>query len=134
MPIIENCSREHARSGIHKDMGSNAIAIQIGDPGETFPTLKADFLEVHQFNFYDCEGIPGVPESGRITLEQAKLLVQILQEALHSDVSVMVHCHAGIFRSGAVVEVAKHMGFKPVEKLRIPNRRVYEMCMMVLKS
>jgi hypothetical protein len=36
---------------------------------------------------------------------------------------VVVHCFADIYRSGAVVEVSKMLGFIPND-LRIPNYRV----------
>jgi protein-tyrosine phosphatase len=46
--------------------------------------------------------------------------------------NVVVHCHAGICRSGAVVEVASMMGFTPADRLRIPNMRVKHKMMQVL--
>jgi predicted protein tyrosine phosphatase len=38
--------------------------------------------------------------------------------------NVVVHCMAGICRSGAVVEVGVMMGFNDCEKYRQPNLRV----------
>ena len=38
--------------------------------------------------------------------------------------NVLVHCHAGICRSGAVVEVGSMIGFTPTERYRQPNLRV----------
>jgi hypothetical protein len=46
--------------------------------------------------------------------------------------NVVVHCHAGICRSGAVVEVASIMGFTPTDKYRQPNLRVKHKMMQVL--
>jgi protein tyrosine phosphatase len=44
----------------------------------------------------------------------------------------VVHCHAGLCRSGAVVEVATMMGFTQCDKLRIPNMRVKHRMMKAL--
>jgi L-serine deaminase len=46
--------------------------------------------------------------------------------------NVVVHCHAGICRSGAVTEVATMMGFTATERLRIPNMLVKHKMMKVL--
>jgi len=46
--------------------------------------------------------------------------------------NVIVHCHAGICRSGAVVEVASMMGFTPTDRYRQPNMRVKQKMMKVL--
>ena len=46
--------------------------------------------------------------------------------------NVMVHCHAGICRCGAVTEVGTMMGFTATEKFRMPNLRVKHRMMKVL--
>ena len=46
--------------------------------------------------------------------------------------NVVVHCHAGICRSGAVVEVATMMGFTATDRYRQPNLRVKSKMMKVL--
>jgi hypothetical protein len=46
--------------------------------------------------------------------------------------NVLVHCHAGICRSGAVVEVGSMMGFTPTDRYRQPNLRVKNKMMKVL--
>jgi len=38
--------------------------------------------------------------------------------------NVVVHCHMGVCRSGAVAEVGVMMGFRDTEKFRIPNLMV----------
>ena len=50
-----------------------------------------------------------------------KLLVQHLELALEQNMNVIVHCHAGICRSGAVAEVGIMMGFEDTKTHRIPN-------------
>lgn len=56
--------------------------------------------------------------------EDAQRLVGLLQHALDERLHVVVHCTAGVCRSGAVVEVAEMMGFTPVERFRAPNMLV----------
>ena len=63
---------------------------------------------------------------------QAKELVRLLQHALANHMNVVVHCHAGICRSGAVVEVATMMGFTATDRYRQPNLRVKHKMMKVL--
>jgi hypothetical protein len=46
--------------------------------------------------------------------------------------NVVVHCHAGICRSGAVAEVGVMMGFADCERFRIPNLLVKHKMMRVL--
>ena len=44
----------------------------------------------------------------------------------------MVHCHAGICRSGAVVEIGSMLGFTATDRFRQPNLRVKHKMMKVL--
>lgn len=110
------------RLGFHMDPGSNAMLIQICDPPGDFPTPKYQFKEVHQFQFLDVELKDSVDdEEMRCSQEQADQLVKLLQHALDNHMQVIVHCHAGICRSGAVCEVGVMMGFTDTEKFRSPN-------------
>lgn len=127
---IENVSREDARTGNHYDCGPNSMLIQISDPASGFPTPKFTFKEVYQFEFLDIEE-DGLTNDGSgtwtdmsefaITDEDALRLVGLLQRALDKHMNVVVHCHAGICRSGAVVEVAAMMGFTATDRYRQPN-------------
>lgn len=127
---IENISKDAVRQGHHTDMGANAMLIQIGDPASYFPTPKYQFKEVHQFEFLDADA--GFPEEVLISQEQADELVRLLQHALDHSMNVLVHCHAGICRSGAVVEVGTMMGFTATERFRMPNLRVKHFMMKSL--
>ncbi|MDE2430112.1 MAG: hypothetical protein KGM99_15420, partial [Burkholderiales bacterium] len=87
------------------------------------PEPKFAFKEVHQFCFLDEEN--DSPTS--ITKEQAAALATLLKRAAIARMHVVVHCFAGICRSGAVAEVASMVGFTPTERsdtTRIPNVRV----------
>ena len=116
------------------DAGANAMLIRIQDPAVAFGKIaKADmFKEVHEFEFLDAEDKDGFPDETKISDGQATELVRLLKHAQDKHMNVIVHCHAGIYRSGAVVEVASMMGFTPVDKLRIPNMRVKHKMMQVL--
>ena len=129
---IENVSRDDVRKGWHSDLGPNCVLIQIADPASGFPTPLHTFKEVHQFEFLDAEDSDGFPDECKIQDSDAEKLVAILQNALDNSMNVLVHCHAGICRSGAVVEVGKMMGFTPTDRFRQPNLRVKHRMMKVL--
>lgn len=114
MSIIENVSYKDILEGNHSPAD---ILIQIVDPGCDFPRPFYSFKETYQFNFFD--------ETGEYVLEdeQALLLVNILRDGLLNKKDIIVHCHAGICRSGAIVEVALMMGYELGRnaRFRIPN-------------
>ena len=134
MPLIENVSWDDVKHGNHTDMGDNAILIQISDPASFFPEPKAAFRAIDKFEFLDAEDtdIERYGEQPLISDYQANKLVCILQNALTDNMNVLVHCHAGICRSGAVVEVASMMGFTPTDRFRQPNLRVKRKMMQAL--
>lgn len=125
-PQIENISWDDCKNGWHYDCGPDAILIQIADPATFFPMPKHNFTKTYQFEFLDAEDkdIERYGEEALISDAQATQLVLILSAALGLMQNVVVHCHAGICRSGAVVEVASMMGFQPTNRYRQPNLRV----------
>jgi len=131
---IENVAASDIPHAWHHDAGPNSMLIQIMDPAGWFPKPKFNFKEIHQFEFLDAEDADGFPEEAKISVEQATELVRLLQHALDNHMNVVVHCHAGICRSGAVVEVGIIMGFTDTEKYRQPNLRVKKMMMDVLQK
>jgi len=133
-PWIENCSRKDIQAGQHYDAGDNSMLIQIADPATFFPEPMHTFKEVYQFEFLDAEDsdVATYGEEPLITDAQAAAIVQLLQRALDQHMNIVVHCHAGICRSGAVVEVATMLGFRDTEKFRSPNLRVKHKMMQVL--
>ena len=133
MPFIENVPMADIPYRHHHDAGVNSMLIQIMDPACMFPTPKHQFKEIHQFEFLDVEDKDGYPDEVKISDEQAQAIVALLQRALENRMNVVVHCHAGICRSGAVAEVAGMMGFDIVEgRVRIPNLRVKHKMMKAL--
>ena len=130
MPWIQNVSMKDIKTGRHIEAGPNSMLIQIVDPAYEFPTPLKQFKEVHQFEFLDIEK-DGMTNLGNgkmvdmsefaVTDEQAQQLVTLLQKALDNRMNVVVHCHAGVCRSGAVAEIGVMLGFDDAEAFRSPN-------------
>ena len=122
MPFIQNTAIYKIVEGSHKLAGENSMLIQICDPPGNFPAAKYPFKEVHQFQFLDLEEHDfALEEEMKISQEQANELVKLLQHALDCNMNVIVHCHMGICRSGAVAEVGVMMGFEDTQAWRNPN-------------
>jgi len=128
MPFIENISLADVRDGYHYDAGPAGVLIQIVDPDMDFPTPRLAFSEVHQFRFLDLE------EAGPLAIQadQAEAIVRVLEAALARGSNVIVHCHAGVCRSGAVTEVGCMMGFEDTGRYRAPNLLVKSTLVQVL--
>ena len=108
------------------------MLIQIVDPGMEFPTPFHKFKETHQFNFLDLEVGDAFDEEFKVTDAQAEQLVNLLKHALDKRMNVIVHCVAGVCRSGAVCEVGVMMGFQDPGDYRSPNLMVKHKMMKVL--
>lgn len=132
MPWIENIPASSVGNRFHHEAGANSMLIQIMDPAVGFPVPAHRFKEVHQFEFLDAEDRDGFPEETKISDEQAAEIVHLLKHALANNMNVVVHCHAGLCRSGAVAEVGVMMGFGDCERTRIPNLRVKHRMMKAL--
>jgi len=133
MPWIQNVALGDIKKGLHIQPGENAMLIQIVDPAYEFPEPKYKFKEVHQFEFLDIEEKDfALDEAMRCSHEQAAELVRLLQHALANRMNVIVHCHAGVCRSGAVCEVGVMMGFDDTEVFRSPNLLVKHRMMKAL--
>ena len=130
--FIENVSKSDVFNGHHFDAGPNAMLIRIQDPATEFGKVKYPFKEVYEFEFLDAEDADGFEDECKIQDEQAEAIVRLLQRAQENRMNVVVHCHAGICRSGAVVEVATMMGFTPSDRFRQPNLRVKHKMMKAL--
>ena len=140
-PWIQNVSLIDVKKGHHFDAGINSMLIQIVDPGMEFPKPAKEFREIHQFEFLDIEE-DGLTNNGdgswtdmsefAVTQDQANKLVGLLQHAMENRMHVVVHCVAGVCRSGAVAEVGVMMGFRDAEAFRSPNLLVKHKMMKCL--
>lgn len=131
-PWIQNVSLKDVARGFHYDPGFNSMLIQIVDPCMEFPEPVHQFREVYQFEFLDLEEKDNWGHEFKITDEQASQLVALLARALSDHTNVIVHCVAGVCRSGAVAEVGIMMGFRDTETYRSPNLMVKHKMMKVL--
>lgn len=123
MSYIENCSLDDFVKGNHRVSPKGAIAIQIIDPGDETPSPKEDvFDKRYVFEFLDAEEVSRfTPHNYLISDEQSSQIASILLDALCQGKDVIVHCVAGMCRSGAVVEVAEMIGFNKCPRHRHPN-------------
>ena len=132
-PWIENISLSDIKKGRHIDAGINSMLIQIVDPDMEFPTPMHQFRETHQFKFLDLEKSDDtINDAWKVSNEQAESLVKLLQHAMANRMNVIVHCHAGVCRSGAVAEIGVMLGFRDAEAFRSPNLLVKHKMMKCL--
>jgi predicted protein tyrosine phosphatase len=131
-PWIQNVALADIPKRHHIDAGENSMLIQIVDPAMEFPKPAHKFKEVYQFEFLDLERDDKFGEEFKVTDEQAEQLVRLLEHALENRMNVIVHCVAGVCRSGAVCEVGVMMGFRDTEAYRSPNLMVKHKMMRVL--
>ena len=130
MPWIENIAAIDVTKRHHHEAGENSMLISITDPAGWRPESMHVFKERHDFEFLDADD--GFPEECLISDAQAQEIVGLLQHALANNMNVVVHCTAGLCRSGAVAEVGVMMGFGDTERTRIPNIRVKHKMMKAL--
>lgn len=124
MSWIQNISASDVVTGCHPAAGNNSMLIQITDPAGWIPKPYWRFHEVYHFEFLDAEDSCGFPDETKIQDAQAAEIVKLLRYAVDSDINVVVHCMAGLCRSGAVAEVGIMMGLDDTGKYRQPNVRV----------
>lgn len=129
MPYIENVSYSDIQQGKHFNKGKDSVLIQIINPGHYngYPKPKDKFIEVHQFEILDAGDYDGFQEDALFTQEQAEEIMSILVKALDSGKNVLVHCHMGVSRSGAVALVGSFIGFQLRHKGQVPNRRMLKL-------
>lgn len=108
------------------------MLIQIVDPDMEFPVPMHSFKETHQFKFLDLEQGDDAAQELKVSDQQAQQLVELLQHAQLNRMNVVVHCVAGVCRSGAVCEVGVMMGFDDCEGFRSPNLLVKHKMMRFL--
>lgn len=108
------------------------MLIQIVDYELEFPVPLREFKEVHKFEFMDMEDSDNKPDEIKLSQTQASEIVGLLKRALENSMNVIVHCVAGVCRSGAVADVGVMIGFDDTETYRSPNLRVKHMMMREL--
>lgn len=132
MPWITNVSLAAAAESRHHDPGARSMLIQLMDPGSEFPQTVHKFQEVYQYNFLDIDDTDPLFGEFAITDHDAIGIVENLRRAMAMDMNVVVHCHQGLCRSGAVVEVGVMIGLADAGYFRIPNVTVKRKLMKAL--
>ena len=111
MPWIQNVPLSDVKLGHHYYVDHKTILISIVDPDMAHPEPLYNFNKVHQFKFLDIEHDDEcLDESWRFNKQQAREIAKILTDALQSNTNIVVHCVAGICRSGAIAEVGVMLG------------------------
>lgn len=132
-PKIENVGAGDIVTGHHNYWGYDAWLIRIYDKSFPLKPSKKEFEKVFSFRFDDIEE-PQI-DCDLFTLNQAREIVVILQEARVRKKNVVVHCFAGICRSGAVVKFAEeYLDFQPCGKFRLPNQHVKKLLVEAFKD
>ena len=115
---IYNYSLNDIKRGEH-EVPENAVLIQIYESHSVCPKApRADeFSQVFQFELSDKEFEFTAPE-----ITQAQALKATLRLLARNSIPIVVHCAAGLSRSGAVVEAALELGYTDPEFEREPNK------------
>jgi len=105
--------------------------ISINDSGYEAAKILDPFFEQTLVLFFDdvTSLINLPPQFKRMNQKDLNQLVDFIIKAKQAQVDLFVHCHAGVCRSGAVVEVLKEHGWEVLDRLsgeRFPNHFVYD--------
>lgn len=132
-PFIQNVSRFDIEAGNHAPTSAEHTAlIQISDIGREQPTPNGKFIAKYQLVFDDIEESVGPDGEIGISDEQATYIAEIIRRAWDNDWDIIVHCHAGLCRSGGVAQAAEAFGFAPGGREQVPNLRVKHKVMAAL--
>jgi protein tyrosine phosphatase len=125
MAFIQNVSYTNFAGGAHRHPGKQAVAIQILSKDRVdfriesnllgFPVSPYEFIETHKFLIDDTSDPHCIDD------KDVERISDILKESLDLDRNVIVHCAAGVSRSGAVCEVGTIIGFEDTWAFRMPN-------------
>lgn len=132
-PFVQNVSRKDIELGNHAPTSvENTVLIQISDTPRKSPTPAGKFKHIYEFFFDDIEEESGPDGETGINNTQALEIANIIKMAYENDYDIIVHCHAGLCRSGAVAQAAEAYGFASGGRKQIPNLRVKHKIMSAL--
>lgn len=132
-PFIQNVSRSDIETRNHAPTSAeHTVLIQISDPPRHSPIPMAKFKYAYEFFFDDIEQEFGDHGEIGITDKQALEIANILQMSYQNGYDVIVHCHAGLCRSGAVAQAGEALGFATGGREQVPNLRVKHKIMAAL--
>ena len=84
-----------ARLGLLEGLGIRAV-LNAAEERDTSPALRGSWIEYHSIPFTDSISIP-------LGEEKVREALRWIHERVRDDKPVLVHCHAGIGRSGSLV-------------------------------
>lgn len=116
---VQNIGRREFEQGWYKLDPRNTLLISINDPCQEPPSAiyKNMFEGYLVCHFLDIEE----KQEFSVTEENAFNIVAIVQLAINHNLNILVHCNAGICRSGAVAELCEALGFEYVGNYKQPN-------------
>lgn len=122
MPWINNQSLFNVISGFHM-LSENVNLIRVVDPDMSFSKVAhiSSFKNVLELKFFDNDNAPCYKILDKIH--------DFLISSLDNNQDVLVHCVAGINRSGAIAQYGEALGFQYI----VPNNMGMT-CNAVLKS
>ena len=122
-----NWSRFQVEQGVPYQIGARDWLISISDVDTPRAVIADNFDRVLFLKFDDAER----ETDGTLMSEaQAKEIAAFIREADAKGFNVWANCHAGMCRSGAVVEVLGMLGWQIADDYspeRIPNRHVFNL-------
>lgn len=132
MTQIWNVGYHDIKKGDFKQPSKNdeKILIQCVDPCLDFPIplCAYPFKKIYQLEFSDVDSPNDMVWPFRCRVKQAEEIVRALLEASENNYDVVVHCMAGVSRSGAIVEFAvNELGFEDPETFRNPNKYIVQL-------
>ena len=108
---------------------NSCILIRLKNPGYSYPEGETEILLEY---YFEEVRVIEIEDSDNIDDNSVSEIASILCSAKEKNQNIIVHCHAGISRSGAVVEVATMMGYEDIGRHRNPNRVLKEKLRKVL--
>ena len=135
MPFIENISLRDLLAGDHRNPGADAALIRIvgvDDWDLAAPAFPFEHIHIFRFDDLDHDDDPAKFQRRGPQQRHADEILAALLDAHDQGQNVIVHCHAGVSRSGAVALAAELIfGFEPAGRRRRPNGPLLE---LLLKS
>lgn len=147
MPKIYNLSKaevEKISYSTSKPYAGYAI-LRILDPAVFFKNVtNCGFVAEHRFEFIDATPEECIQyrlsDEYLITEEQATAIAKLLLDWELKGLNIIVHCYAGLCRSGAIVELMVDRGYddpileNPEKYERIPNMYVFDKIVSAMKN
>ena len=147
MPKIYNLSKAEVEKLSYRKSRPYAgyASMRILDPGAYFiNTSLCGFVDEVRFEFLDATPeecvMYGWPSEFMITDEQAEQIAAKLLEWEGRGLNIIVHCHAGLCRSGAVTLAMVERGYDdPIlenedKYERIPNKYVFDKIVSAMRK